>query len=204
VLVASTSAVRSVRTGGGNKEPRRSGAAKWEETPSQRDLHSLAESSRCVQLDFAFIPHARTLHDRGPSRSGAPQHLGNPRCPTRALGHSCEPAQFDAVARVKVVRHRGLQLVTSVSDQQPRPLAAQSGLGHWHALPLPAAVRPKVPSHCPCRRSLLEASAMPDSRHKLRKAKWVALGRRRRSTRSSSPTICGRFAARSACHREAR
>ena len=56
MLVASTSAVRSVRTGGGNKEPRRSGAAKWEETPSQRDLHSLAESSRCVQLDFAFSP----------------------------------------------------------------------------------------------------------------------------------------------------
>jgi hypothetical protein len=39
------------------KKPRRSGAAKWEETPSQtRTTHSLAESSRCVQLDFAFSP----------------------------------------------------------------------------------------------------------------------------------------------------
>jgi hypothetical protein len=27
-------------------------------TPSQRDHHSLAESSKCVQIDVAFIPHA--------------------------------------------------------------------------------------------------------------------------------------------------
>src|SRR5262249_3554994 len=35
---------------GSPKKPRRSGAAKWEER------HSLAESSKCVQIDVAFIP----------------------------------------------------------------------------------------------------------------------------------------------------
>jgi hypothetical protein len=41
------------------KKPRRSGAAKWEETPSQRDHHSLAESSRCVQIDFLYFASER-------------------------------------------------------------------------------------------------------------------------------------------------
>src|SRR5215813_7967554 len=38
------------------KEPRRSGAAKWEERRPKKDHHSLAESSKCVQINVAFIP----------------------------------------------------------------------------------------------------------------------------------------------------
>jgi hypothetical protein len=88
------------------KKPRRSGATKWEETPSQRDHHSLAESSRCVHIDFAFIPHVRTLHDRGPRRSDAPQHLGNPRCPTRTLGPSSVHATPGDATHVSMTRPR--------------------------------------------------------------------------------------------------
>jgi hypothetical protein len=40
------------------KKPRRSGAAKWEERRPKKDHYSLAESSKCVQIDVAFIPHA--------------------------------------------------------------------------------------------------------------------------------------------------
>ena len=41
------------------KKPRRSGASKWEERRPKRDDHSLAESSKCVPIEVAFIPSVR-------------------------------------------------------------------------------------------------------------------------------------------------
>ncbi len=45
--------------GGLQKKPRRSGASKWEERRPKRDDHSLAESSKCVPIEVAFIPSVR-------------------------------------------------------------------------------------------------------------------------------------------------